>query len=156
MSNGDSTKEQVLNVSNKVETLLKPCCNKIMVVGSIRRLKDNPHDVDIVLIPKNKDEIISILNNIGIRQNGGSKKEAWIVDDVKVELYYATEDNFGAFVLMYTGSKEYNITMRIKAKKQGYMLNQYGLFENDTNIVSKTEEEIFKALNMPYVIPRLR
>ena len=156
MSNGTGNKEHILQVARAVENFLLPLCDKVEVVGSIRRNKEEPHDVDIVLIPKDKEQIRSLMSIRGNREMGGSKKEAWIIEGIKVELYYATEETWGAFVLMYTGSKEYNIMMRVKAKGMGLMLNQYGLFKGKELIVSRTEESIFRALGMPYVEPEKR
>lgn len=156
MSKGFGEKEHILATATKIKDILKPCCDNIEIVGSIRRQKAEPHDIDIVLIPKNKEEVISILNNLGTLESGGEKKGAWIVDNVKVELYFATKETWGGFVLMYTGSKEYNISMRYKAKKMGLMLNQYGLIKNGAIIAFEAEEDIFKALNMEYVAPEMR
>jgi DNA polymerase (family X) len=143
-----------------VNALLKPLCTKLEVVGSIRRGVEYPNDIDIVLIPNFKETIRINMDTLGVKQNSGDKKEAWLVGGVKVELYYATEDTWGAFVLMYTGSKMFNISMRAKAKKIGYTLNQYGLFEptdsGTTIIAQRTEEDIFKALNMEYTKPENR
>jgi DNA polymerase (family 10) len=133
-----------------------PLCEKLEIVGSIRRMKEYVNDVDVVLIPNFKETIRINMDAIGIHQSGGDKKEAWIVNGVKVELYYATHDTWGAFVLMYTGSKEYNISMRVKAKGLGYILNQYGLFKGEELIANRYEEDIFTALGMEYVKPEDR
>ena len=146
----------VEDVAHRVRDFLSPVCSKIEIVGSLRRQKQNPNDVDIILIPKDKGTIASTMALLGIRESGGEKREAWIVDEVKVEVYYATEEAWGAFLLMYTGSKRLNISMRILAKTKGLMLNQYGLFRGIELIASKTEEDIFKALNIEYIEPELR
>ena len=154
------TEQNGLNVkliADEVVRVLTPLCENILVVGSIRRLKEEPNDVDIVLISASKDKIQTELSKLGSRLQGGDKKEAWEVNGVKVELYYATEDTWGAFVLMYTGSKEYNISMRAKAKSMGMSLSQYGLSNSDKVVVaSKTEAEIFEALDMNYREPEER
>jgi DNA polymerase/3'-5' exonuclease PolX len=62
------------------------------------------------------------------------------------------------FALLHmTGSKEFNILMRIKARRKGMLLNERGLFE-DGQLVGgiKTERDIFKALGMEYVLPAQR
>lgn len=149
---------EVKILADEVVRTLTPLCDNIMVVGSIRRNKENPNDIDIVLIPKSKDTIQAELTKLHFKRlQGGDKKEAWEIGNTKIELYYATEDSWGAFVLMYTGSKEYNISMRAKAKAMGYSLSQYGLFNADKiKVASLTEEEIFKALEIEYVEPEAR
>ena len=56
--------------------------------------------------------------------------------------------------LYYTSGATFNKMMREKAKKANYKLNEWGLYERDTNkqVPSiKTEEDIFKKINMDYV-----
>jgi DNA polymerase (family 10) len=75
---------------------------------------------------------------------------------------------WGAALMYFTGSKEHNVRLRERAIKQGMTLNEYGLFEDDGSdptppqqrgvraVASKTEEEIYRALDLPYVHPTLR
>jgi DNA polymerase/3'-5' exonuclease PolX len=47
--------------------------------------------------------------------------------------------------------------MRLKAKRNGWKLNEYGLWKGFVSIGNiKTERDIFKALNIPYVSPENR
>jgi len=71
----------------------------------------------------------------------------------------------GAALIYYTGDDIFNRSMRLKANKMGYSLNQRGLFAgvvrsledrtiktNAGNVVaSETEEEIFRILGVPWV-----
>ncbi|MBE3141277.1 MAG: PHP domain-containing protein, partial [Thermoplasmata archaeon] len=51
-----------------------------------------------------------------------------------------------------------NITLRGLAIRKGYKLNEYGLFDKNTEkyIAGKTEEEIYKKVGFPYIEPELR
>ena len=55
--------------------------------------------------------------------------------------------------LFLTGSQKFNIIVRGEAKRQGYKLNQYGLWQGDERIAGKSEEQIFDALGLKYVRP---
>jgi len=66
------------------------------------------------------------------------------------------KDQWGVALLYFTGSKEHNIAMRKVAIKKGWKLNEYGLFKGDAVIASKTEEEIYKKLELDYCEPRNR
>ena len=47
--------------------------------------------------------------------------------------------------------------MRERAIKQGFKLNEYGLFDsNDKSVAGAEEEEIFAKLGLPYIPPVLR
>ena len=53
---------------------------------------------------------------------------------------------FGAALQYFTGSKHHNVTLRQRALKQGYTLNEYGLvrMEDEKRVAGKTEEEIYQ------------
>ena len=48
--------------------------------------------------------------------------------------------------------------MRPIAKEKGYKLSEYGLFDIITGkeIKTKSERDIFKKLDLEYIVPRLR
>jgi len=149
----------VLNLSNKIVKSLKPYCKKIQVVGSIRRKEKNPVDVDITLIPKNnksKKKIENNLRNKGRFVQGGEKRATFRIKGVKIELYYTTEDSWGATLLAYSSRFGAGIGLRIVARKKGFKLNQYGLFRGNKKVAGKTEEEIYHALGREWKAPELR
>jgi len=49
--------KHVLNLSKRIIASLNPYCKKIQIAGSIRREEKNPGDIDIVLIPKDKEKL---------------------------------------------------------------------------------------------------
>lgn len=59
-------------------------------------------------------------------------------------------------LLTYTGSYGNNIGLRVIAKKQGMLLNQYGLFKGGLYIAGKTETSIYKALGRSLTPPKER
>lgn len=87
---------------------------------------------------------------------------------VQVDLRVVPKEQFGASLAYFTGSKEHNIILRQRALDRGLTLNEYGLFPDDKNddrpphqrgvkaVASATEEEIHKALGLPYIPPELR
>ena len=89
---------------------------------------------------------------------------------VRIDIYLVSDPRSYPFALLYsTGSKTFNIQMRSEAKRQGYDLSNFNLFDNGTvsngalqsgtignPIYLKNEKEIFKFLGMEYVIPEER
>jgi len=63
-----------------------------------------------------------------------------------------------AFALMYfTGSREFNILLRQRARARGMRLTERGLFANDgRSLPAATETEVFAMLNTPFVAPNNR
>jgi len=146
----------VINLSKEIINLLKPYSKKIQVAGSIRRNSLNPIDIDIVLIPKDKQKIKKSLSKKGKFIQGGEKRVTFKIEGVKVELYYSNEKEWGATLLAYSSKKGSEIGLRMVAKRMGFKLNQHGLFKNEKMIAGKTEEEIYHALGRPWKKPEDR
>ncbi len=146
----------VRELARKVVREIKPYSSKIEIAGSIRRKSKNPVDIDIVLIPKNKQKIKEIMSKHGKFLFGGEHKSGFKIRGVKVELYYTTPAEFGATLLAYSSETGAGIGLRVVAKKKGFKLNQYGLWKGRKKIASKTEKEIYKALGRAWKKPENR
>jgi len=146
----------VFQLSKKIFRELKPFCRKIEIAGSIRRKEKTPFDIDIVLIPKNKQKIIEYLETKGKFIQGGEKRVYFKIKGVKVEIYFTTPESWGATLLAYSSRKGSAIGLRIFARLKGYKLNQYGLFKKGKYVVGKTEKEIYEVLGKKYKTPELR
>ena len=148
----------VLNLAKKVAVWIKPYSKKIEIVGSIRRKEKNPVDIDVVVIPKNKDKIEEVLEKHGKRVLGGEKKAYFKIDGVEVEIYYTIPEEWGAALLAYSSKFGSSIGLRVVAMRKGFKLTQHGLFSRKTGkrIAGRTEEEIYHALGRPWKSPEKR
>ena len=139
-----------LPVAKKVAShVLTMIGGKAMVCGSVRRGVPVVNDIDIVAIKT--PELIARLKREGftIKSTVASAR----VGNIPVSVYYATPEDWGAMVLHFTGSKAMNVMMRANARRKGMILNQYGLFKGKQRVASRTENQIFDALNMRHVLP---
>lgn len=86
---------------------------------------------------------------------------------IQVDLKIVPTESFGAGLMYFTGSKEHNVQLRERALKRGMTLNEYGLFPEDGEktppqnrgvkpVASRTEEDIYKALELSYLPPEIR
>jgi DNA polymerase (family 10) len=77
---------------------------------------------------------------------------------VQVDVRVVAEHQLGAALLYFTGSKAHNVKLRQRALKRGWTLNEYALSELDGGrvIASETEEQIYRALGLPFIEPELR
>ena len=66
------------------------------------------------------------------------------------------EDEFGAALQYFTGSKEHNIHLREIAKKKGLKISEYGIFRGEKKIGGRLEEDIYKTLDIDWIPPELR
>ena len=148
--------KHVLNLAKRIIKQLKPFIRRIQVAGSIRRKELNPRDIDLVLIPKDKEKIRQFLGKKGRFVQGGEKKARFRIEGVKVELYYTIPEEWGAALLAYSSRKGAGIGLRIVARTKGFKLSQHGLFRKGKRVAGKTEQEIYKSLGRPWKSPEKR
>lgn len=75
----------------------------------------------------------------------------------RIDIRFIPYNSYYYALLYFTGSGEHNKIMRNIAKKMGYKLSEYGLFDKDGNTLkAKSERDIFKHLNMEYLTPKMR
>jgi DNA polymerase (family 10) len=75
----------------------------------------------------------------------------------QVDIYRSSEETWGVLLLIRTGSKDHNIKLCSRAKAMGLMLSaKQGILKNGEVIASRTEEEIFATLGIPFVKPEDR
>jgi len=136
---------------------------KIEVCGSIRRCKAKVGDVDIVVVPGALDEFYASIDRILNEEKGhglvyGQKNIQFVLNDgFKVDIIVCDDDTFESGKLYFTGSKWFNIRCRSKAKKLGYRLNRYGLWDINGNRIANTEEDILLKIGMEsYINPKVR
>jgi DNA polymerase (family 10) len=146
-----------LNYLEKYEDI-----EKVNVAGSLRRMKETIGDVDILASSKNPDKVMNYFVNYPevqeILAKGRTKSSVILKDNIQVDLRVVEHKSYGAALQYFTGSKEHNVTLRSYAIKKGFKLNEYGLFDKDTEkfIAGKTEEEIYEKIGFPYIEPELR
>lgn len=146
------TRPQAEALATKMTGLLQPSCEFIEVAGSFRRGREDPGDLDIVVILKPRETLPNIVESLSGEYSSvswvGEKKTQIIVDGVKVDIRVTTPRALGAALLYFTGPAGYNIGIRRAAKSRGMKLNEYGIFDRETNeyLGGATEEEIYEIL----------
>ena len=156
------TRVEAEALADKMITALEPYVDFSEVCGSFRRGRKDPGDLDVVIIMKPGEslpEIIDKLSGLYTAINWlGEKKTQIIVDGVKVDIKVSNAEGIGAALLYFTGPSGYNIGMRRSAKKRGLKLNEYGIWNRDTNeyLGGATEEEIYEVLEKTYKPPEMR
>jgi DNA polymerase (family 10) len=143
-------------VAAYVTRVLAPVAGRITVAGSIRRGVASPQDVDVVLTTRNKQEVYRRMQNIGTIISAGPQQISARVHGVRVDVYFAEAQAYGAQLLTRTGPAGSNIGLRMAAKRQGMTLNQYGLWRGKKRVAGQTERGIRYALGVPYKQPSKR
>src|SRR3989440_106674 len=140
---------------------LEQYSERVAYAGSLRRMKEIVHDVDILAASKDPAATMQAFLKMpfleSVLAQGGTKASVRVQDDLQVDLRVVDIQSWGAAMHYFTGSKAHNIRMRERAIKQGLKLNEYGLFDSDEKHVSGAEErDIFQTLGLPYIPPVLR
>ncbi len=140
---------------------------KIEVCGSFRRRKEIVKDIDILVASKKPAPVMEkFVNAPGVVQilSHGDTKSSVLVETIvygsrikmQADLRVIQEEEFPFALAYFTGGKEHNVAMRSRAIEYGLKLNEYGLTGDKKNIKCKSEEDIYKALDLPYIPPELR
>jgi DNA polymerase (family 10) len=149
--------ENAIRIADNFVSEIKEFCERIEIAGSIRRKKPEVNDIDIVLIPRQREHLIQRIRKISRVEVQGKKLMRTEYSDVQIDVYFATEETWGILLLVRTGSKEHNIRLCQHAINKGMKLSsETGLMKDGKVIASKTEEEIFQGLGMEYVKPEER
>src|SRR5262249_47456730 len=87
---------------------------------------------------------------------GETKVSVRLGNGLQVDLRAIPHDSFGAAMLYFTGSKAHNIELRRIALDKGMSLNEYGLTRDGKTVAARTEEDVYRALGLPWIAPELR
>ena len=107
------------------------------------------------LSPEERLAVQHVLNEI---DEHGSSATADVCTELEWEETPLPIEEWITGLLYFTGSKQFNIMMRIQAKKLGYNLNEHELYNIKTGkkVILKDEKELFKILKMEYFPPDKR
>ena len=78
------------------------------------------------------------------------------MNQYKYDVFRCQSSEEASMLLYSTGSKSFNIKMRANAKRQGYLLNQHGLFKNGKMVPTHFEADFFNILGMQWLEPKDR
>ena len=134
--------------------------DKIEPAGSLRRRRETIGDIDI-LVTSNEplavmDAFVSLPIVREVLAKGETKTSVVTEMGIQMDVRVVEPDCFGAALQYFTGSKEHNIHLRKIAQDMGLKISEYGVFRGEEKIAGLTEEEVYGALNLPWIAPELR
>ncbi|MFJ8849737.1 DNA polymerase/3'-5' exonuclease PolX [Streptomyces sp. NPDC102437] len=137
-------------------------CENCAYAGSLRRMRETIGDLDILVAASRSapfmDALTELPSTAEVLVHGAKKTSVRTVDGIQVDLRVVRPDSWGAALQYFTGSKAHNIHTRTIAVHAGLKLSEYGLFdaESEDLIASRTEEEVYARLGLPWIPPTLR
>ncbi len=135
---------------------------RIEIAGSIRRGRETIGDVDLLVATADPEHVteafVSLPEVDEVLVSGPTKTSVRLVGGLQVDLRLVDHELFGSALHYFTGSKGHHIELRTRAKRQGMKISEYGVFRDDEEapIASRTEEDVFAALGLPYIPPEIR
>jgi DNA polymerase (family 10) len=133
---------------------------KIEWAGSLRRMRENIGDIDILATGPNHEKIVHAFTHLPevkeVLASGETKASVIVEGGVQIDIRVVEEDSYGAALQYFTGSKGHNIHLRGIAKAKGIKINEYGVFKGEKKIGGKEEKDVYQVLGMDWIEPELR
>ena len=135
---------------------------RIEIAGSLRRKMEIIKEIDIVAsCEKEKrdsvmDYLIAYPEIMETVVRDSTKSTIKLQSGINADLNLIDDARFPFALHHSTGNKEHNTAMQSLAQTKNLNMNEYGLFQDDKLLTCKDESDIFKKLDMVYIVPELR
>jgi DNA polymerase (family 10) len=144
-----------------------PGLDTIEPAGSLRRGRETCGDLDILVTGPAcaEDQVAAAVEYtaaypaiVDLIAKGQNKVSFHLRNGLQVDVRLLPQSSYGAALQYFTGSKAHNVTIRQRALKRGYTLNEYALARVDDGsvVAGITEHEIYQALGLQWIPPELR
>ena len=138
----------------------EPSVMRLEIGGSLRRCKEVVKDIDLIASSSDPKAVMNrFVEDAEVRLvtgHGETKSSVVLHSGISADLRVVDDEQFPYALAHFTGSKEHNVAMRRRAKERSLKLNEYGLFKGATSLKCRSEEDIYQALDLPYIPPELR
>ncbi|MEU8571193.1 DNA polymerase/3'-5' exonuclease PolX [Streptomyces pathocidini] len=137
-------------------------CERCTYAGSLRRMRETIGDVDILVAARGSGPFMAAFTRLPgtaeVIARGEKKTSIRTAKGLQVDLRVVPPDSWGAGLQYFTGSRPHNIRTREMAVHHKLKLSEYGLFhaKSGRKVVSRTEEEVYARLGLPWIPPTLR
>ncbi|MBP0450913.1 DNA polymerase/3'-5' exonuclease PolX [Kitasatospora sp. RG8] len=127
----DAATEQAEQVVAAISAV--PGCTRCTYAGSLRRMRETVGDIDVLATAEDSAPLMAALTELPyvaeVIVRGPTKTSVRTAKGLQVDLRVVPEEDWGAALLYFTGSKAHNIKLRTMAVRAGLKLSEYGLFE---------------------------
>lgn len=132
----------------------------VEIAGSFRRGKATVGDLDVVVVAKDAGSAIAHFTNWTRARRtvlAGRAKATIILDTgLQVDLRVTDTASRGAMLQYFTGSKSHSVALRVRARRKGLKLNEYGVWRGKKRIAGASEADVYAALGLDLIPPELR
>lgn len=133
---------------------------EVIAAGSYRRRRETVADLDILATCQKgcdvMDRFVSYEDVMKVISRGETRSTVVLRSDFQVDLRMVPEASYGSALHYFTGSKPHNIAVRTLGVKKGLKINEYGVFKGTRRVAGRTEEEVYRQVDLPFIEPELR
>ncbi len=139
-----------------------PGVRNLAPAGSLRRFRETVGDIDLMATADNARGVVQAFTSLPqvkeVLASGTTKASVVVSGELQVDLRTVEHDSFGSTLQYFTGSKQHNINLRERARRQGLSLSEYGITNLATNALEKfaTEEAFYQRQGLGLISPELR
>ena len=131
--------------------------------GSLRRSRETVGDLDFLVASSEPQPIMDwFVAYPGVKEvtaHGETKSSVRFENGLQADLRVVPAAQFYFALHHVTGSKEHNVAMRHRALSRGLSMSEWGFKSVDEKTPApgaQNEEEVFRALGLPWIPPELR
>lgn len=137
-----------------------PGVSALEVAGSYRRRAETVGDVDILVASGRPAEVaarfVALDGVTRVLARGETRCAVVLRSGLQIDLRIVPAASFGAALHYFTGSKAHNIAVRAIGVKRQLKINEYGIFRKGVRVGGREEEDVFRAIGLPWIPPELR
>jgi len=156
--------DEILPTAEELAAALRadPACDKAEVAGSVRRMTETCHDIDLIATstdPKRLATSIAGHELVAEHGNPGEKGVKLTTNSgIGVDVRIVEPEAFGNLLQHFTGSGPHNAELRERAVARGLHVSENGIKDDSTGETEffATEQEIYERLGYQYIVPELR
>ena len=131
--------------------------------SSLRRARETVGDLDFLVASADPRPVMDwFVAYPGVKEvtaHGDTKSSVRFENGLQADLRVVPAEQFYFALHHFTGSKEHNVAMRHRALGRGLSMSEWGFKAVDERAVAPgaaSEEEVFRALGLPWIPPELR
>jgi len=155
---------EALPVVDKILAALStvPGAKNLTCAGSLRRFRETVGDIDLMGTAADPQKVMDAFVSLPlvgqVLAQGPTKSSVVVAGGLQVDLRMVEHEAFGSLLQYFTGSKQHNIALRERGRRQGLKLSEYGITDVATDRLEKfaDEEEFYRRLGLQYIPPELR
>jgi DNA polymerase/3'-5' exonuclease PolX len=172
MSEGPKIARAVaLNLAQTLIGHLSGVCERAEIAGSLRRGKDQVHDIEIVCIPVQVGDLFGSPSYLwgdvrdalsGYKMlKGGDFYQQYDLGVCKADVYVTTREKWGVIFTLRTGSADFSRRMVMPKTQGGYLpdgmrIEEGRLWMGSVSMETLEEQDLFQAVGMEWVRPENR